>query len=413
MVRKQLTDLAVRAIKAKDKYFEVVDGTSGLRLAVFPSGAKSWIARYRRPDSGKTAKLTIGKYPAVPLSAARIRVAEARDAVDKGADPGEAKRRAKADAEQAEAERRGDAIEVHIRQHLERQGRKVTRSTWRQARLALEGDALRAWRGRAVSDIRRRDVIALIEKIAETRGPIASNRAFQHVRRFFSALLERDIIAVSPCTGVKRVGAEKARDRTLDDHEIAALHNALTSIGGPVAAAVLMMLYSGQRRSECAGLSRGEIISDGSTWTLPAARSKNRTQHTIPLSDQVKDLIARQPVLPGGDFIFSRDGGKPVSGFAALKAQVDAIVKFEKRFTWHDLRRSVATNLQRLNVPIHVTEAVLNHRSGTISGIAAVYQTFTYADEKRRALQLWADRLDAIVRGEGEPGSKVVKLRRN
>src|SRR5262245_19759725 len=204
MARARLTDLSVKAIRPKAEYFEVVDGTSGLRLAVFPSGARSWVVRYRRPDSKRTAKLTLGKYPAMPLAEARIRAAEARAAVSAGTDPGEAKRRAKADAEQAEAERRGDAIEVHIKQHLERQSRKVVRSTWRQARLALEGDALRAWHGRMVGEVRRRDVIALVEKIAERRGPMAGNRAFGHIRRFFNALVERDVIAASPCVGVKK-----------------------------------------------------------------------------------------------------------------------------------------------------------------------------------------------------------------
>jgi len=407
MTRRRWTDLGLRALKPKDQYYEEVD-TSGLRIGVHPSGEKSLLTRYRRPDSGKTAKLTHGLFEKqLGLAQGRVRHAEACAAVSKGVDPGESKKRAKADAEQAEAERRGDAIEVHVRHHLERQSRKVVTSTWRQARLALEGDALRAWRGRGVGEIKRRDVIAVIEKIAERRGPVASNRAFQHLRRFFSALLERDIIAVSPCTGVKKVGAEKARNRTFDDHEIRALHNTLTSIGSPVAAAVLMMLYTGQRRSECAGLSRTEISSDGSTWTVPAARSKNRTQHTIPLSDQVKDLIARQPMLSGG-FVFSHDGSKPVSGFAALKREVDATVKFEKPWVWHDLRRTVATNLQRLNIPIHVTEAVLNHRSGTVSGVAAVYQTFDYADEKRNALGAWAREIERLVTGKS---AKVVKLR--
>src|SRR6516225_9544991 len=113
MAKRQLTDLTVRAIRAKAKYFEVVDGTSGLRLAVFPSGAKSWIARYRRPDSGKTAKLTIGKYPAMPLSTARIRVAEARDAVGNGADPGVNKRRKKIEDRQAETDRAADTVAKH------------------------------------------------------------------------------------------------------------------------------------------------------------------------------------------------------------------------------------------------------------------------------------------------------------
>src|SRR5262245_52670814 len=114
MARRRLTDLAVKAIKAKAEYFEVVDGTTGLRLGVFPSGAKSWLTRYRRPDTKRPAKLTIGKYPATPLSAARIRTAEARAAVGAGVDPGESKKRAKTSAQEAEAARRADTVELHV-----------------------------------------------------------------------------------------------------------------------------------------------------------------------------------------------------------------------------------------------------------------------------------------------------------
>jgi hypothetical protein len=85
------------------------------------------------------------------LAEARIRAAEARAAVSNGVDAGEVKRRAKAAVEQAEAERHADAIELHVRQHLERQSKTLTESTWKQARLALEGDVLRAWRGRLVA----------------------------------------------------------------------------------------------------------------------------------------------------------------------------------------------------------------------------------------------------------------------
>ena len=407
--KRKLTDLGIQAIRPKDKYFEEVDGTTGLRLAVFPSGAKSFLTRYRRPVTKEPAKLTLGRYGPMSLAEARVRHAEALRLLAQGTDPGEAKRRERADAEQAEADRAGDTIEHQVKLHLERQSRKVVESTWRQARLALEGDAVRAWRGRLVSEIRKRDVIALVEKIAETRGPIAGNRAYQHVRRFFSALLERDVIAVSPCTGVKKPAAERSRERVLSPAEIRSLWHALDRVGGPTAAAVRMLLLTGQRRGEVVGMRRGEI-SDGA-WRLPPQQVKNRTSHSVPLSDQVKDLLARQPVLPAGDFVFSHRGDKPAADFSHLKREIDAIVKFEAQWCWHDLRRTCASGLQKLGIPIHVTEAVLNHRSGTVSGITAVYQRHDYLVERANALQAWADFVDATVRGE-PAGGKVVRMRR-
>src|SRR5262245_4435003 len=202
MTQKRWTDLSLRALKPKDQYYEEVD-TSGLRIGVQPSGSKSLLSRYRRPTSKAPAKLTHGKFPALSLSAARVAHAEALAAVAAGTDPGESKKRERADAEQAEAERAGDTVERHIRLYLERRSRELAGSPWRQARLTVERRALPAWRGRLVSEIGRRDVRELVKKIAETR-PIAGNRALGHVRKFFNELVENDIIAISPCTGLKR-----------------------------------------------------------------------------------------------------------------------------------------------------------------------------------------------------------------
>jgi len=404
MARRQLTDLAARAIRRKAEYFEVADGTSGLRLAVFPSGAKSWIARYRRPDSGKTAKLTLGKYPPMPLAEARIRAAEARAVVAKGADPGESKKRAKAEAERAEADRVVDSIEAQARAHLERQSRTLTESTWKQARLALEGDALRAWRGRMVSEIRRRDVIALVEKIAEKRGPVAGNRAFGHVRKFFNTLVERDVIAASPCAGVKKPSVEQSRDRVLSPAEIKSLWHALDTVGGPACAAIKLLLLSGQRRSEVSHMTWSEL--NGDTWVLAKERTKNRkAAHVVPLSRQARELIEQQPRI--SEYVFT-SGNRPVANFARVKQEIDALMKPEAPWVVHDLRRTVATNLQKLNVPIHVTEAVLNHRTGTVSGITAVYQVHDYANEKRAALAAWGREVERIVTGKS---AKVLKFR--
>jgi len=409
MARRRLTDLGVQAIRPKDKYFEEVDGASGLRLAVFPSGAKSFLTRYRRPVTKEPAKLTLGRYGPVSLAEARVRHAEALRLLAQGTDPGEAKRRERADAEQAEADRAGDTIEHQVKLHLERQSRKVTESTWRQARLALEGDAVGAWRGRLVSEIKRRDVVALVEKIAGSRGPVAGNRAFQHLRKFFNALLERDVISVSPVHGVKKPAAEHARERVLGPGEIRELWLALDRVSGPAAAAVKVLLLTGARRSEVSGMRRSELGDD--VWTLPPLRVKNRRSHSVPLSDQVKELLARQPALPGGDFVFSHDGSRPIDDFSRLKRAVDAIVKFEAQWCWHDLRRTAASGMQKLGVRVEVIERTLNHRSGAYRGVAGVYQIDAMDEARRDALQRWGDFVEHAVKGEAAPG-KIVTLRR-
>jgi integrase len=402
---RRLSDLGVKQLKSRAASFEVVDGTTGLRLLVHPSGAKSWITRYRRPNGGKTAKLTIGKYPDVSLSAARTRVAEAREAVGKGTDPGVEKRRRKIEDQQATTDRAADTVAKHGQAFLDWQLKRLRPEGWRQQQHVIHDYMVPAWGKKTVHDVCKRDVIDLVEDIAE-RHPVMANRCFSIIRRFYHWLRARDVVAFSPCDGVSKPSHEKPRDRALSHPEIKSLWTALDAIGGPGCAAIKMMLLTGQRRSECAELPRSEL--DGDVWKLPEERAKNETAHIIPLSDQVLTLIEQQPKIDGCPFVFTTDGSKPVTNFGYIKKQIDALMPRETP-SWrlHDLRRTAATNLQKLKVPIHITEAALNHRSGTVSGIAGIYQVFDYADEKRAALAAWGREVERIVSGQS---AKIVNL---
>jgi integrase len=406
MARRKLTALGIEALRAKDKYYEVVD-TSGLRLGIqpLPSTTVSALTRYRRPQSsgGRPAKVTHGVLrpkPTISLAAARVAHAEALRKLAEGIDPGADKQRAKAQARQI----KDDVVELHIPQHLERCRGEISDSHWKQTRYVLEGDVIAAWRGRPVSGITRRDIRELVEKIAKTRGPIAGNRAQAIVHRFFNTLIERDVLAASPCVGLKRPAKETARSRVLANGEIKHVHDALTTIGGPLAACALAMLYCGQRRGECANM-RHSLITDG-VWSLPAEKVKNRRPHVICLSRQMLDLIERQPVL--GDLVFSYDGNRPASGFSHLKRQVDDIAKLETPWCWHDLRRTCASGMQKLGVRGEVIERALNHVSGSFRGVAGIYQRDPLTDEVRDALARWGDHVERIITGAS---AKIVKLR--
>jgi integrase len=337
------------------------------------------------------------------LAAARVAHAEALRKLAEGMDPGEDKQRVKAEARQIEADRRADSVDLHVKLHLDRCRGEISQSHWKQTRYVLEGDVIAAWRGRPVSTISRRDIRELAERIAKTRGPVAGNRALALVRRFFNALIEHDVLAASPCVGLKRPAKETARERVLAAAEIRMVHGALVAITGPVAACCLMMLYSGQRRGECVSIRRSEI-TDG-VWSLPTEKVKNRRPHSICLTRQMLDLIERQPNL--GDVIFSYDGQKPASGFSYLKKQVDDIAKLETQWCWHDLRRTAASGMQRLGVRGEVIERALNHVSGSFRGDAGIYQRDMLSEEVRDALARWGDYVEALIKGES---GKVIRL---
>ncbi len=247
---------------------------------------------------------------------------------------------------------------------------------------------------RLVHEIRRRDVIALVEAIAVDR-PVMANRTLGILSKLFNWLVARDVIAASPVHGVEMPGVEKAGDRALDDNEIATLWRACAD-EGVVGAAVRIMLLTAARRTEVSAMRWAEINEEKRTWLLPSERSKNRQTHVVPLSTAAWEIIAALPRI-SDTHVFSTSGNGPVVNFCRIKERLDAKLKFEKHWQFHDLRRSCASGLQRLGVRVEVIEATLGHRSGVFRGITSIYQRHDFADEKRAALEAWGRHVEGLV----------------
>ena len=200
----------------------------------------------------------------------------------------------------------------------------------------------------------------------------------------------------------------------LNDDEIVALWKASEQAGWPWGPYVRMLILTMQRRQEVAEMDWSEVDVDGRKWTLPAARAKNDEEHIIPLSDlavqELRNLIPKRRGL-----IFTTTGETPISGFfKAKKSLTEGMLDVMKSIqienggdpdqvelpNWrlHDIRRTGATNLQSLGVPVEVTESVLNHISGTRAGVAGIYNRYKYDAEKRTALEAWDAKLRSLTK---------------
>jgi integrase len=256
---------------------------------------------------------------------------------------------------------------------------------------------LPAWRNRTIHEVRRRDVIDLLEHIADERGGYMANRTLGVLSKFFSWLCARDAIEVSPVVGVERPFQELARKRTLSDSELKVLWLACEG-DGPFGQALRLLALTGARRAEVSRLCWSEIDADRRAWILPSERSKNGREHAIPLSSQAWKIVQAMPRFSGCGFVFTADGRGPIVGWAKAKTRLSAKAGIpEEIWRLHDVRRCVAAGMQKLGTPVAVVEKALNHTSGTFRGIVGVYQTHDYADEIRVALQRWADRVDDLV----------------
>jgi integrase len=364
-------------------------GCRGLFLIVQPTGRKAWAVRYR--FGGKTKKLTLDA--GLTLAEARKAATGALAQLDRGTDPAALKFEAQAAAEAASADRKRDTIEHLTGLFIEQHAKKKTRqNSWRQAVHVFEDIVVPAWSGRIIHDIARRDVRELVERVAEDR-PVMANRALAHLSKFFAWLCQRDVIPASPCVGVVRPAEEKARERVLDDAEMRRLWLACEAIDGPAGRCIQLLLLTGQRRGEIAHLRWSEV--KGNTIELSAERMKAKQAHIVPLSTQAAAIIASMPRI--GEYVF---GESPISHFDRIKRQLDAHMGKTAPWVVHDLRRTAATGMAKLKVPVPVIEKTLAHRSGTFRGIVGTYQRHTFVPEMSAALQKWADHIAHVVGGE-------------
>ena len=383
--------------------------------------------RYR--FTGRPAKLTLGtvndgasvysrdeKPPLggfLTLAEARSICTDQQRLLQQGVDPAPAKVEAAAVQKQYLTDSAKFMVENVIGQFFKRHVDAKQLRSAEQIKWVFAKHVTPRWKGKDVRTITKRDVLDLIERINDAGTPVMANRVLAHVRKFFAWAEGTDRIEKNPAAAVAKPGKETSRARVLNDEEIRALWAAAGELGHPFGTLFKYLLLTAQRRDEAAQMTFTEIV-DG-IWRVPATRAKNGRENTVPLPHQAIELLEGLPKIGKAQIVFTTAGETPVSGFSKSKAQLDAkmaeiLGSSVDHFVIHDLRRTAATRLASLGTPVHVTEAVLNHRSGTISGVAAVYNRFDFLEEKKRALQAWADKIDVIVAGKQSP-SNVVGLR--
>ena len=390
---RNLTTRTVETTKAGDVRREIPDGLlPGLYLICQPSGHKSWCVRYRH--AGLPRKHTLGSWPTIDLAEARDLGRKALIEAKRGKDPRDAKIVARQVARAAER----DDVATIVAEFIERYAKVNTRS-WKSTEKILQKHVLPCWQGRAVQTITKRDVLDVLDVIVARGKPIMANRVLSHTRKLFSWCVDRDILTISPCTGIKAPAPEGKRERALDDRELKIVLRAARKVGWPFGALVELLALTGARLREASNMTWEEVKFDEKLWRIPANRTKNKRQHEIPLSDQAIAILRSTPRIYGkAGYVFTLTGTAPIASFSWNRQKLDkACVEPVAPWVLHDLRRVFATGLARLGVNLPVIERCLNHASGSFAGIVAVYQKHKFADEMRDAFQRWGDHVEQLI----------------
>ncbi len=459
-----LTIKSIEGTKPGEARREIPDGlVTGLYLVVQPTGAKSWAVRYRH--AGKPRKLALGPLaPSLPgpepepalgapltLTGARKLARDQLLQVAGGHDPAadlQAKKAAARDPEQVDR----DLVKTVAAQFLDRYLKpRAKPNYYKSVAYILNKDVLPRWGERRIQEIRRRDVLDLLDKVVERGAAVQANRVLAAIRKLMNWAASRDIIATSPTAGVKAPSRESGRERVLTDDELRIFWRACDQVGFPFGPLAKLLLLTGARRDEGAGLRRSEMSGDGAVWILPPARTKNSRPHAIPLSAQAQAVIAESPIvalskadLAAGiprhgkhrDLVFSTTGRAPVSGYARAKERLDkamsaiarsdaakaasergedpAEVKVEPvpPWTFHDLRRTLASGMAALGIDLPVIERCLNHVSGSFGGVAGIYQRHSFTTEMRTAFATWGTHVEALAAGAATSNVTTLATRR-
>jgi integrase len=445
--RKLLTDNGVKALKpapSGNRYVVYDTLTPPFGVRVSDKGRKTFIVYRRRAGEPRPVRVKLGNYPLLTLEKAREKAKQTLEDLAAGRDTKEREQKEL----RVEARRRqdtfgsvaGDFIERHVAKlrsskameatiRRELLGQKLKDGKW-----AIDPDKETHWRERPITEIKRRDVIELLEEIVDRGTRHQARKVLAYVRKLFNWSIARDAYALegSPCDRVRPkdiVGKLKPRQRVLSDEELRLVWRASFKLGTtedsqveakfpdyPFGPFVRMLMITGQRLREVSDAGKPEI--DGALWTIPPERMKGDAGHEVPLSPMARDLLKSLPSFKG-EFIFTTTSGKrPISGFSKTKARLDRIIAELReedaegaevapmqRWTYHDLRRTVRTRLPALGVPDLICELILAHRRPELH---ETYDRHKYRDEKRNALDRWALRLRSIVE---PPRANVVSMR--
>jgi integrase len=326
-------------------------------------------------------------------------LAQSRRGIDPKAE--RLRRRAEVERERAETALSFEALidewaALHLAQRRERYRAEAVRAIRHSLSALLKRPAAR---------ISRSDAVNALDKLVRAGRPMMAGRTLAYARAAYQWAHKRGKVPSNPFHGLPITTGTAARERVLNDAELAEVWAAADTLGYPFAPFFKLAILTMQRRSEVAGMRWSEIAGDLSQWTLAGLRMKTGRPHDVHLSEAARAILREIPLTDGCDFVLSTTGRTPISGISKAKAMLDAAIvraraeaaakaghKARPLVPWriHDLRRTGVSTLARLGFDSIVVDKILAHQPAKLLGVAAVYQRHDFARERAAALDAWA-----------------------
>lgn len=374
----RITDLALKALRPppSGQKFYADDTTPNFGVRVSQGGTMTFVLVHG--ERANRRKIAIGRYPTLSLAQARTEARRIAAELTLG--------------KHREVSATFEFVKAKFLAECEKHNRLRTHTEYaRQLKhFPFSGK---------IGDIRKVDVLKKLDRV---KAPSERAHALTVLKILFSWALRHDYIDNNPCEALGRAQtySAKARERTLNNGELKAVMYAAALTAYPFGAIVQLLALTGRRRGEIAALKWEWINQRDKIITLPSSITKNNRTHTFPYGEMTQAVLDRLPEL--GEFLFpakrTQVRGVPTTVFNGWSKSKERLKVDIPPWTLHDLRRTFSSNLAALSVPIHVTEKLLNHASGTISGVAAVYNRHTYFDEMKQAIVAYENHLAQLLK---------------
>ena len=384
----------------------------GFCVKVTPKGRKVFLVMYRpKGHTGAARKYTVGPHGEWTVQQARDRAREVLTEGSKGIDVGAIER---VERQRKSSDILSDLVDEFLKKHA------AQNKTHDETKRILERELLPKYGKKSIHVVTKHDILSVLEGVRDRGSDIMANRTLAAIRKLMKWCVSRGIIDTSPANGISQLAKEVPRDRVLTTDETRAALIAARGIGYPFGNIVELLFLTAQRRDEVGDMRWSELNLDKATWTIPAERAKNGKAHDVHLSKDALTLLHSIPRFVSADnvesdLVFTTTGNTPFSGYSKSKKALDkkmleTLRKFAedkgvnpglvKLTPWrlHDIRRTVTTELSKLGVPIHVADAILNHKSNAMSSVAAIYQRNEFIDERREALNVWCKHVREITK---------------
>jgi integrase len=391
-MKKKLTAAFVKAAQAepgadRSLYWDTAMPSFGLQVTA--AGHKSFVCQYRAGKQSRRLAIKV----TLNLSEARKEAKAILGRVAKGGDPLEERRRAEGEA--------SNTLKAIANSYFLREGKKLR--TVRDRQSALERLVYPKLGARPIEDIKRSEIVRLLDWIEDAKGPVMADRTLAYLGRVFTWHAGRTDEFRSPIVrGMARTkSAERARSRILTDDEIRRIWAATGETNNAFGPLVRFILLTAVRRNEARHMRRNEIVGD--IWTIPAARNKGKRDFALPMSKAAQSVLAAVPVI-GDAFVFTHNGRNAMSGLSEYKDKLGKAAGVTD-WTIHDLRRTARSLMSRAGVDADTAERCLGH---VIRGVRGVYDRHEYLQEKRFAFEALAAQIEHIV----NPQENVVPLAR-